>query len=240
MALIHWDTQEIHCKLVYYGPACAGKTENLVFIHKHLPVDSCSELWSVREASKYLLFFDFQHPIYQRIDGFTVRFHLYTVPGSTLYESTKRAVLHKADALVFVANSGRDRMAENISSLKEVVLELQYHQRTLVQVPLILQYNKRDYPVRFSLEELDHYLNPLGWAHVAAIATEGIGVMETLDALCAQVIRSLQPPQKRYDPLPPHNHGVPLQITCEPLTADMPRYRSTTQIEPVQAVFIGP
>ena len=120
MAIINVGVREIHCKIVYYGPGMCGKTSNLQYIHSQVPREAKGDLLSIATETERTLFFDFLPLDLGKVRGFSTRFHLYTVPGQILYERTRVAVLNGADGVVFVADSQRDKLQEDIKSLQEL------------------------------------------------------------------------------------------------------------------------
>ena len=100
-----------------------------------------------------------------------------------MYSATRRLVLKGADSLVFVANSALDRWEENIQSFREMTQNLLQHQLDLEQMPLVLQYNKRDLPQVLEVEALDRALNARRTDVIPAVAVRGEGVLETFGAI---------------------------------------------------------
>lgn len=191
MALINVAAREIHCKIVYYGPGMSGKTSNLQYIHSQVPKDAKGELLSIATETERTLFFDFLPLDLGKVRGFQTRFHLYTVPGQVLYERTRVAVLNGADGVVFVADSQRHKLEENIRSLKELAVNVTKQNKKFQDFPLVLQYNKRDVPGALPTPTLDKYLNGLKWQRYEATATSGGGVFDTLKAISKLVISRL-------------------------------------------------
>lgn len=191
MALINVAAREIHCKIVYYGPGMGGKTSNLQYIHSTVPKDAKGELLSIATETERTLFFDFLPLDLGKVRGFSTRFHLYTVPGQVLYERTRVAVLNGADGVVFVADSQRHKLEENIKSLRELAVNVTKQNKKFQEFPIVLQYNKRDLPTALSVEILDKYLNTLNWQRFEAVATTGVGIFETLRAISKLVISKL-------------------------------------------------
>ncbi|WP_029215319.1 GTP-binding protein [Kallotenue papyrolyticum] len=191
MALINVAAREIHCKIVYYGPGMGGKTTNLQWIHSQVPRANKGELLSIATETERTLFFDFLPLDLGKVRGFQTRFHLYTVPGQVLYERTRVAVLNGADGVVFVADSQRHKLEENINSLKELARNIQKQGKKFQEFPLVLQYNKRDLPNVLPVAVLDKYLNPFGWPRFEACAASGPGVFDTLKAISKLVIAKL-------------------------------------------------
>lgn len=191
MALINVAAREIHGKIVYYGPGLSGKTTNLQYIHRRIPQDTKSNLLSIATETERTLFFDFLPLDLGKIHGFTIRFHLYTVPGQVLYERTRVAVLNGADGVVFVADSGRDRLQDNLESLTELASNIKAQGKRVGEFPLVVQYNKRDTPNALPVPILDKYLNTIKVPRFEAVAPEGTGVFETLRAICKLVTNRL-------------------------------------------------
>lgn len=192
MAVINLEAKEIHAKLVYYGPGFSGKTTNLEYIYRRMPRETTSDLLSLATESERTLFFDFLQLDVARIQGFAVRFHLYTTPGQQLYERTRLAVLHGADGVVFVADAERARLRDNVESLTELARNVTAQRQRMGDFPLILQYNKVDLPTALPVPTLDHYLNPMRAPRYESIAVRGVGVFETLRGICRLVTRRLE------------------------------------------------
>src|SRR5262245_44644577 len=191
MALINVAAREIHCKIVYYGPGMGGKTSNLQYIHAQVSKEAKGELLSIATETERTLFFDFLPLDLGKVRGFQTRFHLYTVPGQVLYERTRVAVLNGADGVVFVADSQRNKLEENIKSLRELAVNITKQNQRFQEFPIVLQYNKRDIPGALSVPVLDKYLNGMKWQRFEAIATTGVGVFDTLKSISKLVISKL-------------------------------------------------
>ena len=191
MAVINVATREIHAKVVYYGPGFSGKTTNLEYIYRRVPKESKGEMLSLATETERTLFFDFLHLDVAQVRGFTVRFHLYTTPGQQLYERTRFAVLNGADGVVFVGDAERERLKDNVDSLKELAQNLTKQGKNFRAFPLILQYNKIDLPSALPVPVLDKYLNPMKVPRYESVAIRGQGVFETLRGICRLVTNAL-------------------------------------------------
>jgi len=191
MALINVATREIHCKIVYYGPGLSGKTTNLKYIHSTVPSQARGDLLSIDTETERTLFFDFLPLDLGRVHGYQTRFHLYTVPGQVLYERTRVAVLNGSDGVVFVADSQRTKLAENVRSLQELARNLTQQGKRFLEFPLVMQYNKRDMPDVLPLEILEKYCNAMKAPAYEAISSRGVGVFDTLRTVSKLVISKL-------------------------------------------------
>ena len=85
MALINHRAREVHFKIVYYGPGLGGKTTNLKCSTSGCRAERRGRLVSIATDHERTLFFDFLPVELGQVNGFTTRFHLYTVPGQVYY-----------------------------------------------------------------------------------------------------------------------------------------------------------
>ncbi len=192
MAVINYAKREISAKIVYYGPSLCGKTTNIQYIYTSIKPEQKGKLVSLATEADRTLFFDFLPVEISNIKGFKTRLHFYTVPGQVYYNSTRRAVLTGVDGLVFVADSQRDKMEENIESLKNLEENLNYYGKSIKQLPLVFQYNKRDLPDVMPVSEMNHVLNPDGYPFFEAVATTGEGVLKTLTTVTRMVLKYIE------------------------------------------------
>jgi len=192
MVLFNYSTRELTAKIVYYGPGLCGKTTNLQFIYESLPDNvKKGKMLSLATKTDRTLFFDFLPLDLGKVRGFSTRFHLYTVPGQVLYERTRVAVLNGVDGVVFVADSQKHKLEENIKSLRELAVNITKQNKKFQDFPVVLQYNKRDVPGALPTPTLDRYLNSLQWQRYEAVATTGVGIFDTLKAISKLVISRL-------------------------------------------------
>ena len=194
MALINHRAREIHFKIVYYGPGLCGKTTNLKRLHDRLPPERRGRLISIATDHERTLFFDFLPIDIGQVNGFTTRFHLYTVPGQVYYRLSRRAVLQGLDGIVFVADSHPAREQANHESLADLgthLVTLGLSPEQLRRMPWVFQYNKRDVAAAVPVERLRAALNPGGSPEFESVASEGRGVAETLRSICKSVLARL-------------------------------------------------
>jgi Predicted GTPase len=91
-----------------------------------------------------------------------------------------------------VADSQKDRIDANVESLENLKTNLLEQGYDLKELPYVIQYNKRDLPNISSVDDLRKLLNPDGVPDFEAVASEGIGVFETLKAVAKKVILELK------------------------------------------------
>jgi signal recognition particle receptor subunit beta len=192
MVVLNYTGGEVNAKIVYYGPGLSGKTTNLEFIHDRTPEGSRGKMVSMKTQTDRTLFFDFLPLELGEINGYRTRFLLYTVPGQVYYNATRKLVLKGVDAVVFVADSSRSKLDENLESLRNLEQNLNEHGMSLDELPWVIQYNKRDAADAMAVADLDARLNPLRVPSSEAVATQGTGVYETFHSIATLVYRVLK------------------------------------------------
>src|SRR5574340_205103 len=189
---INWQLRELNVKIVYYGPAMSGKTTNLEQIHARMDPAHRSELLSLKTHEDRTLFFDFLQLDLGKVNGLTPKIQLYTVPGQTYYEASRRLVLRGTDGVVFVADSAPERLHANRSAWKDLYNHLASFHIPVHQTPFVLQCNKQDLPGAVAPEVLKQDLDAGEMAMVPAAAVRGDGVFDTLKAITHGVIVNIQ------------------------------------------------
>lgn len=144
MAFVNLKKKEVQVKIVYYGPGRGGKTTNLEYIYSKFRDRIQTEMVTVKTHGDRTLFFDFLPIDIGKINGYTAKIQLYTVPGQVKYNATRRLVLRGADGIVFVADSMSVRREKNILSLKNLHENLKNYKKSIFTIPLVFQYNKID------------------------------------------------------------------------------------------------
>ncbi len=192
MTFINYGTKEISCKIVYYGPGLGGKTSNLDYIYEKTAETRKGKMISLATEADRTLFFDFLPLELGSIGGFTIRLHLYTVPGQVFYEASRRLILRGADGVVFVADSQEARFDANIESVRNLEHNLREHGLSLAEIPYALQFNKRDLPNCVDVETMYRTLNYKREPTFEAVAIGGSGVFDTLKAVSKLVLQDLR------------------------------------------------
>jgi signal recognition particle receptor subunit beta len=191
MVLFNYATKEITAKVVYYGPGLCGKTTNLQFVYDSLPSNNKSKMLSLATKTDRTLFFDFLPLDLGKIRGMRTKLQLYTVPGQVYYNSTRQLVLKGADGIVFVADSQDFALDANLESMQNLEDNLKRQGIRLREMPMVLQYNKRDLSNALPVAELNAEVNKLNAPHFESVATSGLGVEETLKGITQLVLAHL-------------------------------------------------
>jgi signal recognition particle receptor subunit beta len=193
MTFINYASREINCKIVYYGPGLCGKTTNLQYIYDKTNPGAKGKLISLATETDRTLFFDFLPLELGTVRGFKTRFHLYTVPGQVFYDASRKLILKGVDGVIFVADSQVERMDANVESVENLVVNLKSQGYDLLNIPYVLQLNKRDLPNVVPVEEMKRQIlkkNPPEPVF-EAVAARGVGVFETLKGVAKLVLSEL-------------------------------------------------
>lgn len=183
-------------KVVYYGPALSGKTTNLLSLHDKLAFKKRGEIFQMNTKEDRTLFFDLLPLAYQTPKGGRLKIKLFTVPGQVQYDATRKTVLMRADGIVFVADSQLSQARNNFESFTN--LEANAHRVGLPfdEIPLIIQYNKRDLDEIVSEVEILQKWKDTGLPLIFSSALMGRGVTETLGEILSLVVRRME---KQYN-----------------------------------------
>jgi len=197
MAFLNLKKKEIQAKIVYCGTGRSGKTTNLEYIYKNFGARIGSRMVTIKTQGDRTLYFDFLPFDLGSINGYKVKIQLYTVPGQTKYNATRRLVLNGVDGVVFVADATLVHRKRNIISLKNLHENLKYYQKNIFNIPLVFQYNKMDLlqkgiPIQ-PAEILEKDLNrQLRKPSFAASALTGTNVVETLKKIISMTSVSIK------------------------------------------------
>jgi signal recognition particle receptor subunit beta len=192
MALVNQAKREINAKVVFFGPGLSGKATNLKHVHGKLKPEFRGSMKAMSVQDARMLFFDFTPPGDGNVQGFRVRFHVYTVSGQVVEPAAWKMVLKGVDGVVFVADATAERSTANQESLAELAAFLKGYGQSLSSVPVVFQYNKSDLPGATSPEELDRVLNPTRLPSFKASSQTGEGVLQTLLSLVKTVLNELR------------------------------------------------
>lgn len=191
---LNFAAREVAIKLVYYGPALSGKTTNLKALHELTRADSRGRLMTLETKDDRTLFFDML-PLVFKADteggSMSLRVKVFTVPGQVVHASTRRLVLQGADAVAFIADSQLSETENNAASFLDLRTNLKALGRSMRDIPLIIQFNKRDLPNVRSDAEIDGLAQRGREPVFKASAVQGHGVVESFFGLLDRAWRRL-------------------------------------------------
>jgi signal recognition particle receptor subunit beta len=183
---------EVNARIVYWGSEGAGKSQNLRAAFAKLRPDHRGEIKQVPTRIDPTVGYEVLPISLGEIAGVRTQLELIAVPGHREQTPTRKQLLDEVDGIVFVADARAERAEANLASLRELQQALAAYGRRLEQVPLVVQYNKRDLADPYAIEDLHRRLG-LGSAPVfEAVATQGTGVLQALSTISKRVIRALR------------------------------------------------
>ena len=183
----------IQFKIVFWGPGESGKTTNYLHLKEQYKQIQTSKGFSVETTSGRTLwndsvFFSFEFD-YGR--NYQIILQIVTCTGQERFLTTREFVVQGADGVIFVADSARDRLDENLRSYQELVAFARDH-----RIPILIQLNKRDLSDAISVHDFKQYLelprttrDALGHQIVyETIATESIGIYEVFKDMVEKIL----------------------------------------------------
>lgn len=188
---LDFSARELTIKLVYYGPALSGKTTNLQALHAAADAKTTGRLMTLETRDDRTLFFDLLPLAFRDAGGLAVRLKVFTVPGQVIHASTRRLVVQGADGIAFIADSQVAETENNAASFLDLKHNLKANGITLKQMPVVIQFNKRDLPGGRSDEEIAALAAQGREPVYLAVATQGVGVVESFLGLLHQTWMSL-------------------------------------------------
>jgi hypothetical protein len=191
MAELDERLNRLTVKLVYYGPALSGKTTNLTRLHDMLSPELIGDMMTLETEGDRTLFFDLLPLGFTAPSGLLIKFKIFTVPGQVAHDGTRKAVLSRADGVVFVADSQRNQAVNNGGSFDNLMSNAPLVGLDLDTLPLVVQFNKRDLPDILTEEDIRARWASAPWPLFFASALEGSGVRETFNALLDRVYANL-------------------------------------------------
>ena len=179
--------------VIYWGPGLSGKSTNLAVVR---------EVLSGRAAGGGV-------KVVQDLGGDSdrtlielggsgeerLRLELLAPPGQAHHRHLRREAFNEVEGVVFVVDSSAGAGAANLASLDELELFAAARHRELAELSLVFQYNKRDLRDALEVPRLDELVNPGGRPSFEAIATRGVGVLPSLNAVISELRENTRPIQ---------------------------------------------
>jgi signal recognition particle receptor subunit beta len=192
MAEANAEGAVVNARIVFWGIQGSGKTANLEAIFAKLRPDHRGEMCDVPTPFDPTVSYE-ELPIeLGEIAGVRTQIYLVAVPSSPEQAPTRKHILDQVDGIVLVLDSQRERIDENVACVQELRKFLADYGRTLEEMPLVVQYNKRDLVDPYVLEELHRKLDLGATTVFETVATEKTGVLQTLSTISKRVIRTLR------------------------------------------------
>jgi len=183
---------EVNARIVYWGIEGAGVSANLRTIHAKLRSDHRGELREVPTRLDPTVSYEVLPIELGAVGGVRTRIQIVGVPGGPEQAPTRKQLLDRVDGLVLVVDAQDGRIEENVATFEELRQCLAAYGRALRDLPVVVQYNKRDLANPYAIEELHRKLDLPGAAVFETVANEGGGVLQTLTTISKRVIRVMR------------------------------------------------
>ena len=178
MAVYDREQQRIVLRIVYDGPARAGKTTNVKQLSEFFTHRRRSDVLVPEELEGRTMFFDWMQLDGGLVAGETLRCQFVTVPGQRRLAARRKHILETADVVVFVCSSAERSLPGARVTLETLRWALRGVGRQ--DVPLVVQANKQDLKTAVSLSAVRAALNlPENIPLLGGTANTGSGVRET-------------------------------------------------------------
>ena len=231
MAKVSREASEVNARILYWGIEGAGKTTNLQAAYEKLRADHRHEMKEVPTRLDPTLSYESLPITLGDIAGVRTQIELIAVPGRSDAAPTRKQLLDQVDGVVLVVDSRGDQMEANAKSFQELRNSLAAYGRKLGDVPMVVQYNKRDVGDPYALEKLHRELNLGSTPVFEAVATEGTGVLQTLSTISKRVIRALREQEVEVGP-------TPTPAAAAPASSPAPQPAAATRME--EAILAEP
>jgi signal recognition particle receptor subunit beta len=189
MAIFDPDEQRLCVRIVYDGAAGAGKTTNLRQLATLFAAQRATEVWSSSELSGRTLYFDWMQLSAGVVAGIPLLCQIISVPGQVALTPRRRHLLATADVVVYVCDSNVEVIERSRAGLS--VLDEVAHARC-GDLPIVVQANKQDQRDALDGASLRLALGRPEITVVDAIATDGIGVVDTFVTAVRTLARAMQ------------------------------------------------
>ena len=139
------EKEQVNFKILYWGMAGSGKTTALNTLYRFTQENETeivpkSPLKSVSKKNGATLYFD--RAIFQSRKNHNILINLFTVAGQKQFSSLREQVLEGTNGIIYVVDSQKQFLADNIDALKELK---KLTKGTLIKkIPLIVMLNKKD------------------------------------------------------------------------------------------------
>ncbi len=184
--IVDYGNRTVGLKLVFFGPAMSGKTTSIRWLFSSL--NFADRLTSIENTVGRTMFCDFGTIPFSLGDSWTINAHIWSATGQDFYRSTREVVLVGSDGIVFVADSQRDLLDENLASWKELTTLLDEENSA---IPIVVCLNKQDLPDSIDETTLRSHLRlPDSIPVLESIATTGEKIMEAFQILFHGALRA--------------------------------------------------
>jgi signal recognition particle receptor subunit beta len=154
----------------------SGKTTSIRRLFEKF--NKIDQLTSIETSTGRTLFFDFGS-LQFRDNDWSIKIGLYTATGQDFYAATRPATLTGVDGIIFVVDSQRNLLDDNLRSWNELHY---YYGDNIYRIPMIINLNKQDLADVLSIQEISNIFKFNQFQNLdiqKTIALNGEGVIES-------------------------------------------------------------
>ncbi|MEN0061726.1 MAG: hypothetical protein AAGA48_06215 [Myxococcota bacterium] len=190
MATINFGNREITSKIVYFGASGAGCNSNVERLWHLVQSKRKSPLhrFGPKERQEESWYFDFVPLVEPPIEGFSMSWRIYSLPGGIDVKVHRDEVIGGVDAVVFVGDARADRAETNLDHILQLEALLKSIGLELSATPVVIQVNQTDAVDARPVDEVVADLNPFNFPIVPAATKTGEGVLETFAQTASAVL----------------------------------------------------
>lgn len=184
--IVDYGSKTISLKIVFYGPAMSGKTTAIRWLFSAF--DYLEDLASIENTVGRTMFCDYGAIPFLLDNNWKIDAHIWSATGQDFYRSTREVVLVGTDGLIFIADSQRQLLDENITSWNELNTILDLQEKPL---PIVICLNKQDLPDTVHETEFRRKLGiPNSVEVLHSIALDGTNIMRAFQMIFENAMRS--------------------------------------------------
>ncbi len=195
---------DVKARILLWGIEGSGKTTSLEMIHSKLQPSLRGDIHQEPTAIDPTVYSEVLRIRLGQVGGVENQIEIIAVPGAAGQETTRKQLLDRVDGIVLVIDCSTEQIHQNMHAIVELRKSLGDYGRELNDVPVVVQYNKRDIADPFEIEEFHRRSGLTHCAVFETIATTGHGILSTLTTISKNVIRARkgQPPSASPAPSP--------------------------------------
>jgi len=185
-------SSSVNARILYWGIAGSGKTTNLEAIRGKLRPDHRGDIEQQPTRIDPTVCYELLPIQLGDVGGVATRIEIISVPAGNEQAPTRKQLLDEVSGVVLVVDASPERADENVAARDELEASLSAYGRSLAEIPLVVQYNKRDLADAYAVESLHKRLALPAAAVFEAVASEGTGVLQTLTTISKRVVRLMR------------------------------------------------